>query len=126
VRIIEDELPHAGGRDLGLDRVDAGRAETLDKLLVPDGSERDVVDRPPVAREAEGRRMRVVRRTFRDVQADDAVDGKPLAGEWERRALRDLEPERVAVEGPRRLEVVCEHEHVFEPVEWHQPPVPAG
>ena len=66
------------------------------------------------------RRVGVVGRTLGDVQARDAVGVEPVPGERERRALSDLEPEDVAVERLRRVEVVGQHEHVLEPRGHHQ------
>ena len=70
--------------------------------------------------QAERRRVRLVGGALGDVQARDAVEVEPVARELERRPLPDLEPERVAVERLRRLEVVRQDEHVVEPLERHQ------
>ena len=66
--------------------------------------------------------MRLVRaRSATWMQA--AVEIEPVARELERRPLAGLEAEHVAVEGPRRLEVVRQHEQVLEPLERHQPTI---
>jgi hypothetical protein len=61
--------------------------------------------------------MGLVRRPVGDVDARLAVEVEPVARELERRPLAGLEPEHVAVERLRRLEVVGKHEQMVEPTE---------
>ena len=96
------------------DGLDAERAQPLGEPGAAVRAERDVVDRRRIDAQAEPRGPSLVGGALGDVDAGDAVEVEPVAGKSELGPLPGLEPERVAVERPRRLEVVGQDEQVVE------------